>query len=83
MANFDGSSILDWVKAIAGNIFIAIMIVRSIGQYARSDWGDMATSLLAGLAVAAIIYFPDQVIALLKKIVGGGGAAAGMGALGF
>lgn len=76
MANFDGSSILDWIKAIVGNLFIAILIVRTVGQYARSDWGEMMMSLGAAIGVVGVIYFPDQVIGLLKKLFGGASGSA-------
>lgn len=70
MGNFDGSTILDWIKGIAGNIFMAILIVRSIGQYSRADWADMLTSMFGAVIVAGIIYFPDQVQALLRSLWG-------------
>ncbi|GAA1746273.1 hypothetical protein [Nostocoides vanveenii] len=62
-----GLALRNWVLVIVGNIFVIILAVRAVGYYARRDWGDMTAHLVAAVVVAGVIFFPDQVITLLKN----------------
>lgn len=65
-----GAGFKDWVLVILGNIFVVILAIRAVGYYARREWGEMTAHLLGGVLVAAIVYFPDQIVTLLKTVWG-------------
>lgn len=64
----DGSSFKDWVLVIAGNIFIVILVFRALGHYAKKEWGELLTTVLAAVFIAGVIYANDQTMTLLKNI---------------
>lgn len=63
-----GDAFKDWVIAILGNIFIVVMVVRSVGHYTKREWGELVGNLAFAVVVAAIVYFPNQFISLLKGV---------------
>lgn len=63
-----GEGLKDAILVILGNIFIIILAVRAVSYYAKREWGDLITHVAAGILIAAIIYFPDQVVSLLKSL---------------
>ena len=65
--NFIGADFKDWVLIIAGNIFIIILVVRSVGHYAKKEWGELLGHILAAIVVGGLIYANDQSVALLKN----------------
>lgn len=64
----DGSSLKDWVLVFAGNIFIVVLAIRAVGHYAKREWGELVTSLLAAVFIAGVIYANDQTMTILKNI---------------
>ena len=67
---YDGADIKDWVLLIGGNIFIIIMVIRSISCYAKKEWGDLVTNLVVAAVIAWIVYSNDSFIEFLKWIFG-------------
>lgn len=63
-----GAELRDWVLLIAGNIFMVILAVRSVGHFAKREWGEFTGMLLAAVVVAGIIWFPTQTIELFRQI---------------
>jgi hypothetical protein len=64
----DGADFKDWVLALAGNIFIVLFIVRSVGAYAKKEWSELTVNILAGVLIAGFVYFTDGTIDVLKQI---------------
>lgn len=64
----DGADLKTWVLVIVGNIFIAVLAVRLLGHYAKREWGDLVTNLIAAVVLVGIIYFPDQFVSVLKLL---------------
>lgn len=74
MITLDG--IKNIVLALAGNVFIIIFVIRAVGAYAKREWGELVTNILAAILIAGFIYFNDSTINILKWIWGqvtGGG----------
>ena len=65
--NLTGTGLRDAVLVVLGNVCIVIHAVRAVGYYARREWGEMVMHLVGGVLVAAVIYFPSQVVELLKS----------------
>lgn len=63
-----GDAFKDWVIAIIGNVFMIILVVRSVGYYMKREWGELIGHLLVAVVVASIVYFPDQFIGLLQGV---------------
>lgn len=61
-----GDAFKDWVIAILGNVFIIVMVVRAVGHYTKREWGELIGNLVMAVVVAAMVYFPDQFINILK-----------------
>lgn len=70
--DFTGSGIKEWVLAIVGNLFIVVLVVRMVSHYAKAEWGALMTSLAAAIVLVGFIYFPDDVISILKTAWGKG-----------
>lgn len=68
MTDFTGAGIQKWVLAIVGNIFIIILVVRSVSYYAKAAWGELATNLAAAVVLVGMVYFPNDVISILKTV---------------
>lgn len=66
MLTFD--AIKNTVLIAAGNIFIIIFVVRSIGAYAKKEWGELVTNILAAIILVGFIYFTDSSINTFKWI---------------
>jgi hypothetical protein len=64
----DGAQLKDWILAIAGNIFIVILVVRAVGYYAKKEWGELVTHVLMAVIIAGFVYFTDGTIVVLKQI---------------
>jgi hypothetical protein len=65
-----GADFKDWVLVIAGNIFIAILVLRSIGHYFKREWGELFGHLAAGVLVGGLIYANNETINVLKGFWG-------------
>ena len=65
---FTGAEFRDWVLILAGNVFIVIFIVRSLGSYAKREWGELIINLLAGILIAGLVYANAQTIQLLQQL---------------
>ena len=65
-----GADFKDWVLVIAGNIFIAILVLRAIGHYFKREWGELFGHLAAGVLVGGLIYANNQTINVLKGFWG-------------
>lgn len=65
--NFTGADFKDWVLIIAGNIFIVILVIRSVGYYARKEWGEFVGHIVGAILVGGLIYANDAAMALLKQ----------------
>lgn len=63
-----GADFKDWVLILAGNIFIVIFVIRSLGSYAKKEWGDLTVNILAGILIAGLVYANDTTISLLKQL---------------
>lgn len=63
-----GAEFKDWVLILAGNIFIVVLVFRSIGAYTKRDWGELITNIVAGIIIAGLIYANDTTMNLLKSI---------------
>lgn len=66
MPTFD--AIRDWVLVLAGNIFIIIFVVRSVGAYGKKEWGELTINLLAAVLLVGLIYFNESFIELLRNV---------------
>lgn len=64
----DGASIKDAVLALAGNIFIILFIVRTIGAFGKKEWGELIINILAGVLIAGLVYSNETTITLLRNI---------------
>lgn len=64
----DGASIKDWVLALAGNIFIAIFVVRTIGAFGKKEWGELIINVLAAVLIAGLVYSNEATINLIKNV---------------
>ena len=65
--NFTGADFKDWVLIIAGNVFIVILVIRSVGYYAKKEWGELIGHLLVAVVIAGLIYANDAALALLQN----------------
>jgi hypothetical protein len=65
-----GTAIKDWVLVIAGNVFIIILVVRSVGYFAKKEWGDFIGHILVAVVIAGLIYATDTAITLFKGLAG-------------
>lgn len=65
-----GANFKDWVLVIAGNIFIAILVLRAIGHYFKREWGELFGHIAAGVLVGGLIYANNQTINVLKGFWG-------------
>ncbi len=61
-----GDVFLEWFKGIVGSVFIAILMIRSLGYYLKKEWGELTGHLLVAIIIAGLVYFPDQFIEILK-----------------
>ena len=68
MTDFTGAGVKGWILAIVGNLFIVLLVVRAVSHYARQEWGQLLTSLAFAIVLVGMIYFPDQVISILKTV---------------
>lgn len=66
----DGVALKDWVLLILGNVLLIIIAVRAVGYFAKREWGELVTHLVAAIIVGAIVYLPDQSINAIKQISG-------------
>jgi hypothetical protein len=63
-----GADLKTWILAIAGNVFVALLVIRGLGAFLKRDYGEMATLFVAGVLLAGLIWFPDGAVALMKAI---------------
>ena len=65
-----GADLKIWILAIAGNLFVVVLVVRGLGAFFKRDYGEMVTLFLSGVLLAGLIWFPDDAVSLLKAIWG-------------
>ena len=63
-----GIAIRDSILILAGNIFIIIFIVRSVGSYAKKEWGELTLNIVAAVVLVGLIYFNESFIELLRAV---------------
>lgn len=63
-----GDAIRDGILVLAGNIFIIIFVVRSVGAYGKKEWGELTINLLAAVLLVGLIYFNESFIELLRNV---------------
>lgn len=73
-----GEGFRDLVLLIVGNIFIAVLAVKAFSAWAQDNYGQMWALLAGAIVITGLVWFPDQVIAILKRLWGmfSGGATA-------
>ena len=64
----DGIAIKDAVLVLAGNVFIIIFIVRTVGAFAKKEWGELVVNVVAAIVIIGFVYFTDSSIEVLKSI---------------
>ncbi|MGZ0153717.1 hypothetical protein ACXJJ3_42075 (plasmid) [Kribbella sp. WER1] len=67
MAAPTGADAKDYVLFVCGNLFIAIMAVRSIQYYAKREWGTLFGHLAAGVLVFGIVYANNVFLQILRS----------------
>ena len=55
------------VLVLAGNLFIALMVLRALGHYAQKQWGELVGFVFASALVGFIVYFPATAIGALQS----------------
>ncbi len=68
MKNYTGNELLDWVITIAGNMYIAIALLRSLHYWGSEKYGSLALFLSTGSIVACCIWLNEQTINFLKFV---------------
>ncbi len=63
-----GADLKTWVLLIGGNIFICVLVVRLIGDFAKRAWGDLIGTFIAAVFVAGCIYYPDQMVTVFQTL---------------
>jgi len=63
-----GSDLKTAVLVVAGNIFIVILVIRSLGSYAKKEWGELIGQLLIAVVLAGLIYANDTTMTLIKSV---------------
>jgi len=63
-----GVAVKDAVLTLAGNVFIIIFIIRTVGAFAKKEWGELVVNFLAGIIIAGFVYFTDSSVTVLKTI---------------
>lgn len=61
----DAAGLKDWVLAIGGNIFIIVLVIRTVGAFTRDAWNEFIGTGFAAIFVAALVYTNANVIAAL------------------
>jgi hypothetical protein len=64
----NGESIKNAVLILAGNVFIIIFIIRSVGAFAKREWGELVVNFLAGVIIVGLVYFTDSSVQVMKTI---------------
>lgn len=68
MKNYTGNELLDWLITIAGNIYLAIAIIKT-GQFWGSEkYGSLALFLGTGIIVGCFIWLNEQTISFLTFV---------------
>lgn len=62
-----GKGLSDWIVTVGQNVFVALFVVGAVRNFAKKAWGPFVTLFAAGALVAWIIYYPDQVVGILKN----------------
>lgn len=63
-----GAELKDWILTIAGNVLIIIFVVRSIGYYAKKEWGEFIVHIIVSVILVMFVYFTDNTIKVLQTI---------------
>lgn len=64
----DFSGLKLWVLGFGGNLLIAILVVRLIVHFLKSEWGACITYFCAGVLVGFFVWFNDESIAFMKTL---------------
>ncbi|MFC8875587.1 hypothetical protein [Streptomyces ardesiacus] len=68
LALTSGADLKTWVFLIAGNIFLIVLVVRSIGHYAKREWGDLIGHIIAGVVVAGFVFATETTKTMFVEI---------------
>ncbi|WP_199550307.1 TcpD family membrane protein [Streptomyces sp. N35] len=63
-----GSPIKTLVLLVLGNLFVAMLAVRVIGHWMKSEWGKLVTTLAGAALVAFVVWAPESAVNLLKSL---------------
>jgi hypothetical protein len=63
-----GIAIKDAVLVLAGNVFIIIFIIRSVGSWAKKEWGELIVNMLAAVVIGGLVYFTADAVEMLKAV---------------
>lgn len=64
----DFSGLRLWTLGFGGNLLIAILVVRLIVHFLKSEWGLCITYFCAGVLVGFFVWFNDEAIAFMKTL---------------
>lgn len=62
-----GKGLSDWIVTVGQNVFVALFVVGAVRNFIKKAWGPFVTLFAAGALVAWVIYYPDQVVSVLKN----------------
>lgn len=65
-----GAQVKDWVFAIGGNAFWAILVIRAVMYFFREDWGKLTSCMFGAVFIVGCIYFPEAMKAMLSGVWG-------------
>lgn len=65
-----GADFKDYVLFVGGNVFVAILVVRSIMHYAKKEWGALFGHIAAGVVVFGVIYANNVFLGILRSFWG-------------
>lgn len=68
--SYTGQPIADWVLAVAGNIFIIILVYNALQFFAQKAWGAMIALFAGAIVVGAFVWANGPTITFLKWIIG-------------
>ncbi|MEJ8654791.1 TcpD family membrane protein [Streptomyces sp. MS1.AVA.3] len=63
-----GNDLKTFIMTILGNLFAAVLAVRTFGHWAKSEWGKFVTTLLGAAIVAFCVWAPDKAVTVLKFV---------------
>lgn len=64
----DLSELKDWAILVVGNIFIVLLLIRTVGAWAKREYGDLFTNLAIAIVIGFLVYANDSAIALIQQL---------------